>query len=170
MTHWTSSKLYKNWKKNVSSYRESKAKTRKTVKNKPNDLCSLQKGFCKGTKNIPRRLMPQIYNAKMFSKKIKKRYGIKTRKRMVRAKNLKPAQNEINKKIVDNLIDKMKKYGEHKNPIVISKDKYIVDGHHRWAAYKKFKPNKKIDAVVIDAPVNNAIGVAIATETKREDF
>ena len=169
MTHWTSSKLYKNWKKNVSEYREKKAKTSK-VKKKPNDLCVSHKGFCTGTKNIPRRLMPQIYNAKTFSKKIKKRYGIKTRKAMVRAKNLKPAQNEINKEIVDNLIDKMKKYGEHKNPIVISKDKYIVDGHHRWAAYKKFKPNKKIDAVVIDAPVNNAIGLAIATETKRENF
>ena len=89
---------------------------------------------------------------------------------MVRAKNLKPAQNEINKEIVDNLIDKMKKYGEHKNPIVISKDKYIVDGHHRWAAYKKYKPNQKLDAVVIDAPVNNAIGVAISVETKRESF
>ena len=166
MTHWSSTKSYKKWKKHINNYRSTnKNKNKKNL----NDLCNV-KGFCKGTRNIPRRLMPQIYNAKKFSNVIKKRYGIKTRKTTVRAKNLKPSQNEINGDIVDNVIEKIKSKKEHKNPIVISKDKYIVDGHHRWAAYKKFKPNKKIDAVIIDAPVNNAIGVAIATETKREEF
>ena len=119
MLHWSSTKSYKKWKKNVNKYRSSTAKNKKN----PNDLCDV-KGFCNGTKHIPRKLMPQIYNANKFSKIIKKRYGIKTRKTTVQAKNLKPAQNEINKVIVDNLIDKIKKYGDHKNPNYISRLRY----------------------------------------------
>lgn len=41
------------------------------------------------------------------------------------------------------------------HPIIISKDGYIVDGHHRWIAFKLLK--KPLKAIQIDLPKNEAI-------------
>ena len=111
--------------------------------------------------------MPQIYDANKFAKVVKRRFGVRTRKMRLRPRNLKPSQNEINGEIVDKIIKTKKK---HNNPLVVSEDNYIVDGHHRWAAAKKTKPNKPVPVMVIKAPINDALGVAVATETKRESF
>jgi hypothetical protein len=123
--------------------------------------------FCKGAKDIPRKLMPQIYDAKKFAKVVKRRFGVKTRRASKAPRNLKPSQNEINGEIVNKIIKTGKK---HNNPLVISEDNFIVDGHHRWAAAKKTKPNKPVPVMVIKAPINDALGVAVATETKRDAF
>jgi ParB-like chromosome segregation protein Spo0J len=82
---------------------------------------------------------------------------------------LKPSQNEINGEIVDKVVKSMKKKKKDM-PIVISKDGYVVDGHHRWAAHKKMNPHKKIKALKINAPIDDALGIAISTETKRDSF
>jgi ParB-like chromosome segregation protein Spo0J len=57
-----------------------------------------------------------------------------------------------------------------RHPVVVSKDKYVVDGHHRWAAMKKAAPEKGIPVLMINAPINDALGVAVAAGTKREKF
>ena len=111
--------------------------------------------------------MPQIYDAKKFAKTIRRKFGVKSRRAMLKPQNLKPAQNEINGEIVDSIIKTKKK---HNNPLVVSEDNYIVDGHHRWAAAKKTKPNKAVPVLVIKKPIHDALGVAVATETKREKF
>ena len=157
---WTKTKAFKKWKKAVV-----KNKTAKAPK-KENDMCDTG-SFCKGAKDIPRKLMPQIYDANKFAKVVKRRFGVKTRKMQMRPRNLKPSQNEINGEIVDKIIKAKKK---HYNPLVVSEDNFIVDGHHRWAAAKKTKPNKPVPVMVIKEPINDALGVAVATETKREAF
>lgn len=81
---------------------------------------------------------------------------------------LKPSQNEINKKIVKKVIKSLSKKGQ--KPIVVSKDNFVVDGHHRWAAQKVLNPKKKIKVLKMNAPINDALGIAIATETKRDAF
>jgi hypothetical protein len=160
MKPWTATKAFKKWKTAVNHN-----KTLKKVKN-PADMC-LKSSFCKGAKDIPRKLMPQIYDAKKFAKTIKRKFGVKSRRAMLKPRNLKPAQNEINGEIVDSII-KTKK--SHNNPLVVSQDNYIVDGHHRWAAAKKTKPNKAVPVLIIKKPIHDALGVAVATETKREKF
>jgi ParB-like chromosome segregation protein Spo0J len=84
---------------------------------------------------------------------------------------LKPSQNEINRQIVKKVVKSMKARPDKvQPPIVISKDNYVVDGHHRWAAQKVLNPKKKIRVVKMNVPINDALGVAIATETKRDAF
>uniref|UniRef100_A0A6C0K046 Uncharacterized protein n=1 Tax=viral metagenome TaxID=1070528 RepID=A0A6C0K046_9ZZZZ len=157
---WTKTKAFKKWKTDVAKNKTAKAPKRK------NDMCDTD-NFCKGAKDIPRKLMPQIYDAKKFAKIVKRRFGVKTRRTSKAPRNLKPSQNEINGEIVNKII-KTKK--THNNPLVVSEDNYIVDGHHRWAAAKKTKPNKPVPVMVIKAPINDALGVAVATETKRDAF
>jgi hypothetical protein len=114
--------------------------------------------------------MPQIYNVKGFSKKIKRKFNMKTRALTMKAKALKPSQNEINEERVDDVIEKIGPKRKIRDPVVISKDHYVVDGHHRWAAMKKAAPEKSIPVVMINAPIHDALGVAVAAGTKREKF
>lgn len=167
MKGWIHSLPYRKWKKDLVKYRKTAKKNRKST-----NLCNKTKTFCKGAKNIPRRLMPQIYNHKRFSKKIRKNYNIGSKTIKLSTKSLKPSQNEINGEIVEKVVESMKKTRKSKKemPIVVSKDGYVVDGHHRWAAHKKMNPRKKIKALKIDAPINDALGIAISTETKRDSF
>ena len=165
MKSWANSKPYKKWKLDVKSYQ---AKTRKN-KN-PDNMC-VKSSFCKGAQKIPRRLMPQIYNTKKFSKSIFKRFRIRSKTLKMPTGHLKPSQNEINRQIVKKVVKSMKaRPNKAQKPIVVSKDNYVVDGHHRWAAQKVLNPKKKIPVVKMNLPINDALGVAIATETKRDAF
>jgi len=163
MKPWSTNQNYQKWKQNVTKHRTKK------VKRSPKDMC-MKRGFCKGAKNIPRKLMPQIYNVNAFSKKIKRKYNVRTHRLTMKATTLKPSQNEINEDRVDDVIEKIGPKNKIKHPVIVSKDKYVVDGHHRWAAMKKAAPNKRIPVVMINAPINDALGVAIAAGTKREKF
>ena len=162
MKLWANSKPFKKWKTDVKSYR---AKTKKN--NNPDNMCR-KSSFCKGSQKIPRRLMPQIYDTKKFSQKIFKRFHIRSKTLKMPTGALKPSQNEINKKIVKKVIKSLSKKGQ--KPIVVSKDNFVVDGHHRWAAQKVLNPKKKIKVLKMNAPINDALGIAIATETKRDAF
>jgi ParB-like chromosome segregation protein Spo0J len=84
---------------------------------------------------------------------------------------LRPSQNEINRDRVDSVIADIKSGKiSHKNPIVVSEDGFIVDGHHRWAAYKKHNPELKIPALVVEAPIHDALGLSVAVSKNREAF
>jgi len=51
-------------------------------------------------------------------------------------RDVKPSQIDYQKKKLRKLIDKLKKKQSMK-PLIISKDKYILDGHHHHKAAKK---------------------------------
>lgn len=160
---WAKTRSFKKWSKNVE-----RSKTKKRVRG-PKDMCATG-SFCKGAKDIPRKLMPQIYDAALFAKTIKSKYDVKSAIKKVNVDELKPSQNEISYDRVAGVIQAIKDGSLDKNPIVISADGYVVDGHHRWAAYKKHKPDAKLPALVIDLPIKEALGLAIAVSKKREDF
>lgn len=161
---WTKTKTFKRWHRKVKHSR----KTRRKSKSEKN-MC-LKKDFCKKTVHIPRSLMPQIYNPRDFSKKLKERYDIASTFTKVKAKDIWPSQNEINEDRVDDVIKDIKSGKISKAPIVISEDNYIVDGHHRWAAYKKYKPEKALSVLKVHLPIHDALGVASVIETKKEEF
>lgn len=114
--------------------------------------------------------MPQIYNPGRFAKELKSRYGVKSHFDKVAAKDISPSQNEINEDRVDDVIKDIKEGSITKTPIVISQDNFIVDGHHRWAAYKKYQPEKKLKVLVVELPIHDALAVASVLESKREAF
>lgn len=58
--------------------------------------------------------------------------GITTKKQLVAPMSLRPSQNEIDAQKVGEGLRKFGDMGSQK-PIFISKDSYVLDGHHRWA-------------------------------------
>lgn len=77
--------------------------------------------------------MPQIDNVLAFIKFCRSR-GVRYRKVLLTADNLKPRQNDINLSIVFAIIQKGLNTRDY--PLLIAKDKEILDGHHRWYAGK----------------------------------
>jgi len=64
------------------------------------------------------------------------KYGVPYNRLVAKTDDLKPIQNDYIKNKVDNIAKQIDS-GTKMNPIFISTDNYIVDGHHRWLAYKK---------------------------------
>lgn len=102
--------------------------------------------------SISRELLPQIPKEKMpdFLKHVKKQ-GADTETKDVDTKKLKASQGEfdINKVYQIAMSDK-------KEPIVVSNDDHVLDGHHRWIA----NHGQKIPAHVVDLPILELIRTA----------
>jgi len=163
---WTKSPEYKAWIEKVYTHRnKSRQKEDPEI-----DLCDSERGFCTGHKEIPRRLMPQIYDTRRFARNIKRKYGIKSHMQRVRPDSLIPSQEEIKKAVVRKIGDAMSSGKYKDSPIVISKNKYVIDGHHRWAARKKYAPTKKIRALVVHKKAMDVLGIAAAEGQPREAF
>jgi hypothetical protein len=128
--------------------------------------------ICKGDLGIPRKLMPQFNSPEelqRFAKFVKKAYGIRSNKTRRTARDLKPSQGEINRKrikglIADGVLEKLN------IPLVVSGDNFVVDGHHRWAAFRLKKPDAKIPVMVVDAPIKDVLGIAVAWGAKHQEF
>ena len=89
--------------------------------------------FCAESKDIPRVEMPVI-PAKRTGEFIQylKDQGYKVEKGRERADHLRATQSEISGAKVAASMQRIKKEGFYKR-LVISKDDYILDGHHTWA-------------------------------------
>jgi hypothetical protein len=161
---WTGTEKYKKWVGKL---------TRKHKENKKEeDLCVGKGSICKGDLGIPRKLMPQFNSPEelqRFAKFVKKAYGIRSNKTRRTARDLKPSQGEINRKrikglIADGVLEKLN------IPLVVSGDNFVVDGHHRWAAFRLKKPDAKIPVMVVDAPIKDVLGIAVAWGAKHQEF
>lgn len=125
--------------------------------------------FCAESKGIPRVEMPVI-PAKQTGAFIKylKSQGYKVEKDKEQARHLRATQDEISGAKVAASMKRIKKEGFYKR-IVISKDDYILDGHHTWAGQlgQDAKDNKlKGDKNVKVARVNISITKLIAEAEK----
>lgn len=73
-----------------------------------------------------RKNMPQV--------KKEKDIPAKSSKEQVSPQSLKPSQEDFKAKKILNIKKEIKKGDFNFKPIIISKDNYILDGHHRWKA------------------------------------
>lgn len=103
--------------------------------------------------DLDRDLLPQINKPKDFLNMLDKK-DIPYKEEMVDPDTLKSIQTEFDKdKIANIMLDPYNLMG-----IIISKDNYILDGHHRWvAAYNK---GIKIKATRVDLPILELISIA----------
>jgi hypothetical protein len=105
--------------------------------------------FCADSKGIPRIKMPQLNDQQMkdFPAYLRTK-GYTTKDDDEKASHLRATQNELNGVKVAGIMDKLladpNQHGAAR--LIVSRDNYILDGHHRWAA-----------EVGVDA-VNNKIG------------
>lgn len=138
-------------------------KARKEGKNPPDtDLCKVSVPgtnlFCAENKGIPRKDMPQLkgkpiegswgdknlpkdskgeVDGEAAFKKMLENKGVKITNSMADVTKLKATQSQLVGAKIAGMYDALKKDPEHKGitaPIFVSKDGYILDGHHRWAA------------------------------------
>jgi len=127
----------KELKQRIESYYSKK-------KSSKDDACTMSH-LCKDSLGIPRILMPAIETPDEFLKRMPLRYTRTTAK----VNDLKPAQGEIRDSRVDGV-----DLNKPADPIIISQDNYIVDGHHRWAAaHKKGHKDESMKVIRIHAPL-----------------
>ena len=101
--------------------------------------------------------MPQVHRddmPKAFS--ILTDNGIKVKMVSVLPGRLKHSQTKVNKNKVASIIKDITS-GKKIPPIVVSKDGWIVDGHHRQVAYNITSPETTIRVVVIGLKRDKAI-------------
>lgn len=110
----------------------------------------------KDSLGISRAKMPQIEDAKYpeFLKWLKSE-GVSYKEASFTALDLKPSQNELSLEashaLVKNNPEKLKK------PLLVSKDYYLLDGHHRWLAFSLYYPKAKLRIIQIDLPAKEAL-------------
>jgi len=151
------------------------AKTKRLSKtpvkqNKAEDLCQQGDGFCEGHLGFPRIVMPQTGDASIFARKLRSQFGIPFSRQVVNAQSLRPSQQEINKMKVAGILQAIRDKQMKDDSILVSRDNYIIDGHHRWAAYKAHDPNSRIRIVMMDAPARLVIGAAMAAGAETQRF
>lgn len=126
------------------------------------DLCKVSipgtNLFCNGNKGIPRKEMPQLkgqpvegswadknlskdksgeVNGEDAFKAMLKEKGIKLTSKKADVSTLKATQSQLVGPKIAGMFQALKQKPNHEAitaPIFVSKDGYILDGHHRWAA------------------------------------
>jgi len=109
---------------------------------------------------MPREIMPQIprKNIPSFLRYVREK-GIKIRKIKVPVSSLRPAQNKIcNNKV-------KKKYDNFENgikpkPFIVSRDNYIMDGHHQLYALIAHDSQCEVEVYKIDLDMGNLLNIA----------
>jgi hypothetical protein len=97
--------------------------------------------------------------------------GIATSRESVRADTLRASQRELIGSKVAGMMN-AKSYDPSKVPVFVSRDDYVVDGHHRWAAVvgRDLEDGRLGDATMnvirVDAPISEVLHIANAWSTK----
>lgn len=107
---------------------------------------------------INRSDMPQIKGDDIpEALRIFDKYGVPYNRLVAKTDDLKPIQNDYIKNKVDNIAKQIDS-GTKMNSIFISDDNYIVDGHHRWLAYKKLSM-PFISCIKVEYPKMSALAL-----------
>jgi len=114
--------------------------------------------------DVPRSEMPQIKSTDMkdFREWLSHFQQVKTSEELVNVNSIKPTQGEINVEKVDGMLNaKTIEELSTSKPVLITKDNFLIDGHHRWFALRVDNEKKnKILAVRADLPIKEFLNLA----------
>ena len=116
--------------------------------NKPKTIKQLKEAFNIGL-TFARKEMPQIGAASSFMKYLRDN-DVESKRTKVDPNEFRSSQMEYDRDKVESL-----KMNPSKNPIIVSNDGHILDGHHRWLADQE--EGRKSDAIVCDLPILDLI-------------
>lgn len=104
------------------------------------------------TMGVARRDMPQIApkDLKHFFDHLKKN-EISATKKTVEPSTLKATQGQFNKSKIKGIMDGIQSGSSDSKPIIVSKDNYVMDGHHRWLAHANLGKDIDIHHVNVKA-------------------
>lgn len=122
--------------------------------------------FARSAGKIDRKQMPQIPDQHRDDfVKYMRDAGVGVTDAHVDPKSLKPTQSNFAGPKVGAILRTIRKTGWPGNPILVTSDGYILDGHHRWAAkvmHAFEKPGVKIPVTRIDAPIAQVLRQGLA--------
>ena len=169
LVSWAQTQTFKNtWINGVSNA----VATPKPAKGRNVDLCAEGAPLCEGHMGIPRIWMPQIdlEHTPAFRKFALEHDGIESSEGSVLPTELKPTQREISTIGVEKLASYINSGQMRPDPIIVSADGYVVDGHHRWAAYVDRTPDKPIPVITMAAPIQKVLESAAAWRAPVQAF
>ena len=107
--------------------------------------------------DIPREAMPQIDGKDIedFMSYLSD-IGVSYEEVEVPVSQLIPSQNELDTEKADKIWNEG---NAGTNPIMISADNYVLDGHHRWLALQRNSPDSEMNCIQIQAPAKQALQV-----------
>lgn len=116
--------------------------------------------YLEKSKGYSRASMPQIETGMMkdFFLHFLRKFGQQSiRKESVQAKSLLPAQSEINPEKVSEKLASGTFAGRE---YIISRDGYLLDGHHDWAAALEKDPDLELTVLRVDLPIGQLVDEA----------
>ena len=117
-------------------------------------------------KGIKREQMPVIPNeAKPEFRAELEQSGVKVQNQKVQADSLKPTQQDFNVENIEFLRGEVLGGKYDGNPIVVSRDGRVLDGHHRWAVAVQHK--LPIDVLRVDLPIEQLVDRARAFQERK---
>ena len=128
------------------------------------DLCKLSPPACTGNLGISRSKMPQFrsqYQGAFIQSLIDQ--GIPVKNTRIAAGRLKATQRELNALTVLEMTVRYKsgmKQDLFSRPVLVSKDDFILDGHHRWATILTLSPGARVPVAKIEMPIRELLKVA----------
>jgi SPP1 gp7 family putative phage head morphogenesis protein len=103
--------------------------------------------------NVPRESMPQVRGEDLEEfLRFARGQGVGVSKQTYRADELSPTQKEFRQERVDSMDE-----GALREPVIVSRDLYVLDGTHRWVKAWQGKPTAEVPAVLIDLPLQDAL-------------
>jgi hypothetical protein len=111
-----------------------------------------------GSLGIPREKMPQIAGDKIedFLTYLRDECDLSVTKGERAAGNIKPTQDCVDPRKLGKMHDQ--KIAElTKNPLIVSSDTYLLDGHHRWAVVVQRKPSARWETREVDCTMKELL-------------
>lgn len=108
---------------------------------------------------VPARVKPQFLSEMRLK-------GVRAAAQSVDPRTLKPSQADISAAKTGEILKKMRDGSFHDSPagrILVSKDGFVIDGHHRWAAASAYAfefPNARLPIIRVDLPAADLIPAA----------
>jgi len=101
---------------------------------------------------LKRNEMPQI-NREMhreFFAFLKSKY-VSTVQKKINPNELKPSQTQFSKQKIEGIMKSIEDGSYKPKPIIVSKDNYVIDGHHNWIAHVNLNRDMAIAKVNVGA-------------------
>lgn len=150
------------------------------------DLCQVSVPdtniFCEEALDVPRVEMPQIANVSEFKEHLRS-LGYGMVQDSVPADRLKATQNELDGVKVGSIMAATRegKFSRAAEPMFVSSDNFVLDGHHRWAAAVGLDYDEdakgggvNMDVIKVDLPITALLPLANEwfdqTGAQREGF
>lgn len=129
------------------------------------DYCGLPDDPCKGNLGLGRSEMPQLDDMEDAFLRTLQESGVQVSSGSIPAGKLFATQREINTEKVAGILGAIAsgKLSLRKiaSGLIVSKDNYVLDGHHRWATILTKNPRIEIGVKKVDLPIQDLLERAV---------